>query len=193
MEEFINTSERTLHDTSNQSKPQSSWLDAHAELIAKLESAYNAPLEPKEVSSEVRHYGFKIGELNLLIAENTPCEVLEEDIIYSVPHTPKWLIGVSNVRGDVVPIIDLERILTGKIRIMEPHQYKTFIIDKAENSLGLLLNKLPTPIHFKKEDQLVDFTTSPEQVRPFVLFGYKRDEEVWVCLDLPAFFESLTN
>ena len=164
MEEFINTSERTLHDTSNQSEPQSSWLDTHAEFIAKLESAYNAPLESKEVSSEVRHYGFSIGELNLLVAENMHCEILEENIIYPIPLAPNWLVGTCNVRGDIVPIIDLEHILTGKIRIAGPHEYKTFIIGEAENAMGLLLSKLPVPIHFKKESQISIFSGLPKLV-----------------------------
>ena len=195
MEEPTNTPERerTLRDLLTESQPDSTWLDAHAELIAKLESAYNAPAETKEVSSDVRYYGFSIGELNVLIAENTPCEILEENIIYSIPLTPNWLIGTCNVRGDIVPIIDLEHILTGKIRIVEPHKYKTFIIGEAENTIGLLLNKLPIQIHFKKENQTSIFSELPKLVRPFITIGYKRNQEVWACIDFASFFATLTN
>ena len=34
-------------------------------------------------------------------------EILEYDTITTVPNTPKWICGVLNLRGSVVPIVDL--------------------------------------------------------------------------------------
>ena len=193
MEETIQSPKDTLLNTLNKTNSHSTWLDAHTELITKLESEYETPEETKEKTTVVRHYGFNIGVLNLLIAEDMPCEVLEENSIYSIPLAPSWLIGTCNVRGDIIPIIDLEHILSGKDRITKPNEHKTFIIGEAENAMGLLLNKLPIPIHFKEENQISNFSGLPKQVRSFITIGYKREQQVWICIDYSSFFTTLTS
>ena len=193
MEESIHSQEDILRNILDKNSSHSSWLDTHTELISKLESEYEIPDEVKAASIFIRHYGFNIGGLNLLIAQDMPCEVLEENSIYSIPLAPSWLIGTCNVRGDIVPIIDLEHLLCGNNRITKPNEYKTFIIGEAESAVGLLLDKLPTPIHFKEENQLSNFSGLPKQIRSFITRGYNRDQQIWVCLDYSSFFTTLTN
>ena len=193
MEQSIKSSEYKLPNALLKKNSNSAWLDAHTELIAKLESGYNTPLETDESSVDIRHYGFKIGGLNFLIAERMPSEVLEENTIYSIPLAPKWLIGTCNVRGEIVPVIDIEYVLSGNSRIVDTQKYKTFIIGKAEVSLGLLLNTLPIPIHFNKENRISTFKEFPKMLQPFITVGYKRNEEVWACIDFASFFSTLTS
>ena len=193
MEEIIKSSERYISNSLDKTKSQASWLDAHTDLLAKLESGYEISHETIEEISGVRHYGFNIGGLNILVPENVRCEVLEENIIYSVPLAPSWLIGACNVRGDIVPIIDLEHILTGRERSKISSQDKTCVIGNAENSIGLLLNQLPNSIHFNKENSINNFSNLPKIVQPFITSGYRRDEKDWVCIDFVSFFSTLAN
>ena len=34
-------------------------------------------------------------------------EIIEYDTVTTVPKTPKWIRGVINLRGSVVPVVDL--------------------------------------------------------------------------------------
>ncbi|MGI9227701.1 MAG: chemotaxis protein CheW [Gammaproteobacteria bacterium] len=193
MEEFVKSSEDIVRITTSKSSSRSTWLDAQTELITRLESEYEISDETKQDQTVIRHYGFRIGGLNLLITEDLPCEVLEENNFYSVPLAPKWLVGTCNVRGDIVPIVDLEHILTGNTNNFKPNEYKTFIIGNAENAMGLLLNKLPIPIHFKKYDQISDFSELPKLVQPSVNKAYKKNQEIWSCIDFASLLAALTN
>ena len=191
MEESVKTSEDIVPSTA--SKSSSTWLDAQTELITKLESEFEISNKTKQDQTIIRHYGFCIGELNLLITEDMPCEVLEDNDFYSVPLAPKWLVGTCNVRGDIVPIVDIEHILNGNTNNVKSNEYKTFIIGKAENAMGLLLNKLPIPIHFKKHDQISDFSELPKLVQPSVTIAYKRNQVIWARIDFASLLAKLTN
>ncbi len=169
------------------------WLDEHAKLIEKLESAYNEPVENKQASSEAIFYSVAIGDLNFLIDSNTSCEVLEENEIYNIPLSEDWLIGVSNIRGDAVPIIDIEYLLSNKYTATNNPNSKTVIIDQAENAIGLIINRLPSSISFKSSQMTTDYSSLPNTIRPYVQYAYQNEGDVWACINLPAFFESIST
>ena len=65
-----------------------SWVDAHAELITKLESGYGVLGDTTADIFEIRHYGFVVGNLSLIINEGLNCEVLEDRSIHPIPLLP---------------------------------------------------------------------------------------------------------
>ena len=182
-----------INNTSVNPAKDLTWSDAHTELITKLEASYDIQSETKPDIYEFRHYGFVVGSLNLLIEEDINSEVLEDRSIHPIPLLPNWVVGASNVRGDAVPIINLEHFLTNKTRVLSPNNYRILIIGKEENAIGLLINNLPRPIFFETENQSNNFTTLPEELQPFVTFGYEKDQELWVNIDFASFFESSTT
>ncbi len=50
---------------------------------------------------------FRLGEETFALEINKVREVLDFTVITKVPRMPKFLRGVINLRGDVVPVIDL--------------------------------------------------------------------------------------
>lgn len=54
---------------------------------------------------------FSIGEETFAFEIIKVCEVLYYMPITEIPRMPEYLLGVINMRGDVVPVIDLRRIL----------------------------------------------------------------------------------
>ena len=175
----------------NKGNSSSVWLEPHEKLIEKLESAYKEEQTPKDATSDVIYFGFRIADYNLLINDNTQCEMLEEHSIHRVPLSADWLIGVSNVRSNVVPIIDLELLLTGEKANTETTNCKTIVIGESENVFGLMLGNMPTQITFKKDSRLNDYSKLPEHLHSHVLFSYATDEDTWLCIDFISFFESL--
>lgn len=193
MEKLNNKIGEAISDAPSTVHSKSIWLEEHAKLIEKLESAYNIHGDAEETTSGIRLFGIKVGEFNFLVDSETRCEVIEENKIYNVPLSEYWLIGVSNIRSEVVPIFDFEYVITGTKYSFIPNQSKTVIIGDGENAIGLVVNSLPTSIHFEKEDRVDDYSGIPEQFYPHVLYSYKKNNEIWTCVDLPKIFESLTN
>ncbi len=171
----------------------SKWKDEHAELIKKLESAYEPPSENAEQELDNRRYCLQIAGMNLIIDKETHCELLEESNIFSLPLSENWLVGMTNVRGDIVPVIDIEQILNKEEEKNSSNlnNSKVIVIDKAENALGLLINNLPKSLIFNDDEIITDFSDLPDSLQAYALYGYKKNNENWICIDLSSFLQSL--
>jgi len=168
----------------------SKWQDEHAELIKKLESAYEAPAENVEQSSEAHRYCLRVSGINLIIDKQTPCELLEENNIFNLPLSENWLIGMTNVRGDIVPVIDFEQLLNNEDKKINLHDHRILVINKGENALGILIKHLPTSITFKEEEKITEFSDLTESLQAYAIYGYRKNNETWVCIDLGLFIQS---
>ena len=63
---------------------------------------------PVETITEVRQYlTFKLGEEVFALDEEKVREVLDYTTITRIPRTPEFMRGVINLRGSVVPVVDL--------------------------------------------------------------------------------------
>jgi purine-binding chemotaxis protein CheW len=68
----------------------------------------NATLEPKQQESTAGQYlTFFIAGEEYAASILKVREVIEYDTLTTVPNTPPWIRGVVNVRGSVIPVVDL--------------------------------------------------------------------------------------
>jgi purine-binding chemotaxis protein CheW len=64
--------------------------------------------ENREKEQDVKQYlTFMIGGEEYAISLLKVKEIIEYDTVTEVPRTPEWVRGVINLRGSVVPVIDL--------------------------------------------------------------------------------------
>ena len=192
MEKNTNSSIDTLSETLKINKSGATWSEENKKLIKKLESAYKVSAKQESDSNVSRFYALTIDKLKLLIDEHISCELLEESDIYTIPQTTEWIKGVVNVRGDVVPIIDLKNIVTGENQELN-NKNKIIIINIENGPFGLYLDQLPTIISFDSDSELSDYSKLPLSIQPFVRFAYMQDEEIWAGIDYQSFIQSKTS
>ena len=88
-------------------------------------------------------YGsFSLGESEFALSASSIQEVVNEPEAYSViPLSPAYLLGIFNLRGVIVPVVDLRRIFDLPIREMDGHeQRKVAIVEHGHLCLGLLFD-----------------------------------------------------
>lgn len=92
---------------------------------------------------------FKIGDEDFGVSINRVVEILKSQKIYSLPELPDFLSGVINVRGDVVPLLDL-RLRFG----MHASEKKgRIIIVRSEGEkIGLQVDEIDEIISLAAED-----------------------------------------
>ncbi|MFM2484613.1 chemotaxis protein CheW [Celerinatantimonas yamalensis] len=78
-------------------------------------------------------------------------EVLEYRKVTAVPRTPDYMLGVINLRGQVVPVVDLRQVFA--MNVIEPTVDSCIIIVKIpiegeETSLGILADKVKEVVEF---------------------------------------------
>jgi purine-binding chemotaxis protein CheW len=62
---------------------------------------------PEETTTSTQYLGFYLGSEECGIGILRVREILEYPVMTRVPMTPPWVRGVINLRGGVVPVIDL--------------------------------------------------------------------------------------
>jgi purine-binding chemotaxis protein CheW len=109
--------------------------------------------------------------------------------ITTVPKAKKFVIGVMNLRGLIIPVIDIKKRLGfGEADMQNPRNYKIIIADVRDSIYGLIVDKVE---HVMK--------ISPEEIEPvpsdsFESYHYikgiaKTQGHLLVLLDIIALLE----
>lgn len=131
-------------------------------------------------------HGFFIGEIGLLLPKEEISEVLENINSCRVPNTSAVLYGMANLRGKIVPLFDLHRLLG-----IEPAPQRMFlVIGDGGDAAGVLLDRLPRRVVIVASDKLPMIPPLPAALRPFARGAYDV-QGVWLDWDIAGFFDSL--
>lgn len=84
-------------------------------------------------------FGFELAELHFMISARYSCEVFVDLAISSLPNAPECLVGLSNIRGTIVPIYQLHSILDAT----RSEKTIALVVGKGESAIGLIVDALP--------------------------------------------------
>ncbi|MEO5831155.1 MAG: chemotaxis protein CheW [Rhodanobacter sp.] len=88
-----------------------------------------------------RGIGFRVGSRLLVSGIDEISELLAVPVLTPVPGTQSWLLGVANVRGNLVPVIDFSRFLFGE-RTQHTSRSRLLIVRQGAGSVALLVDEV---------------------------------------------------
>lgn len=149
----------------------------------------NQPSRQKKIQSvEVikQYLTFRIGNENYGLELSQTREIIEYSGITEVPLMPNFLRGVINLRGDVVPVIDLA-VRLGRKPIEVQKRTCIIVVELQTNEqnhvLGLLADSVSEVIEMNDEN-IEDAPSFGANIRADFIQGIaKRDDEFVVLLD----------
>lgn len=138
-------------------------------------------------------YGFRLGEINFLINEFTMCEVVKKPIIYPIPNTPSWIQGLINLRGILVPVLNIKK------HIEQDNDDKKsdtlLVIDRGERAVATFIDDLPNSINIDDEDFIK--TTVPDNtseiLKKYTTGVFSLKQEIWLDIDYDTFIKHMTK
>jgi len=157
--------------------------------IAKRCRSHAAELPSRiEAVENWRGVGFILGGKRYVAPMSDVTEILTPPKLTQVPGVKHWVQGVANVRGRLVPVMDLAAFLGG--RTTAGRNKRTLIIEKGDLLNGLVVDAVLGmqyfPVESKQDTVNLDI---PEQAKAYVSGAYERDSQVW-----PVFsFDQLIN
>jgi chemotaxis signal transduction protein len=172
---------------------ESAWLSPTAALDDDfvLPSAPATDVGQAKTAAVAERLGFRIGDLGLLCSETDGSEVVEPPPASRLPNTPTWLKGLANVRGTLVPVVDLAMAFDiPRDAAARPY---LLVIGHAEEVIGLLVDGLPGRQLLEARERLGSLPPYPDVLRGHVKAGYDHAERVWLDLDVAGFFASLSG
>jgi len=92
---------------------------------------------------EDTRYGFRIGNLKLLLRPQENVEVIVAIPACPIPNTPRWFAGMINLRGNLLPVFDIRQLL-GKDNPEPPRWIMVF--GQGNRTSGIYADTLPSGV-----------------------------------------------
>jgi twitching motility protein PilI len=89
-----------------------------------------------------RAIGFRVGERHFVSGIDEISEILmSPPPVTSIPATRPWLLGVANVRGNLIALVDLKQFLFEQ-RTHVTSRARVLVVKQAGGNVGLLVDEL---------------------------------------------------
>lgn len=132
---------------------------------------------------------FAIGEYGFVAARTEISEVITWPGVTRVPRAKPWLLGIANVRGQLVPVTDLA-LWAGLGESARSRTSRVIVVNHPDISAGLLVDQVIGFRRFTARDAGVHPEHLPASVVPFLLGAYAREGEHWAVIGLRDLVES---
>lgn len=134
--------------------------------------------------------GFRIGEEQFVAGRDQVREVLMlPESMTRVPGAKRWLLGIANLRGHLLPLVDV-KLMLGSGRTTLRRNTRVISVNHREVPAGLVVDEV---LGFRRfmDHEFTD--TWPETVvrcDRYLIGAYRRGDDTWPVIDLFDFIES---
>ena len=139
-------------------------------------------------TGQMLRYGFRVGAWTLLIGERVASEIVRAERIVAIPRTPRWLLGMTNLRGRPVPVFDLRAAIDDASEEGARGRF-VLVLDKGERAVGIEVDDTPSALRSLERAPAVP--PLPARLAPFVVAAWTGRDALWLEFDQRGFFESL--
>ncbi|MDZ7668456.1 MAG: chemotaxis protein CheW [Gammaproteobacteria bacterium] len=124
------------------------------QLLRDIETAtfrHAAPLPLRQdAHPQWQGMGYQVGGLRLVSAMGEISEVLKPPRVAALPGVKSWVLGVANIRGRLIPVIDLHEFL-GIAPTLPMAQWRVLVVEDEEMIAGLLVEQSLGMQHFLED------------------------------------------
>lgn len=125
-----------------------------------------------------RGIAFRLGPAYLLGSIADVTEILRFPALTTVPGTKAWMLGIANVRGNLIPIVDLRALLEGESERMTDRS--RVLITRVQGSMvGLLVSEVLGQRSFLEENLLAIEANADSPVSRFLGGEVEIDGRRW--------------
>ncbi|MDH5633876.1 MAG: chemotaxis protein CheW [Gammaproteobacteria bacterium] len=160
------------------------------QFVLPSESASSVAKDRREARAVTRQ-SFRVGDLHLLVPQDATREVLRLPGCSRIPNTPNWFKGLANVRGGLVPVIDMALALGLDNQIDEVPYLLVF--GHGDEAIGMMINGLPRSMVLEPGSRRNDSPPVPDVVKEHITGVYEKADQLWFDLDHDGFLDSLTE
>lgn len=127
--------------------------------------------------------GFRIADIKMVSPVNHISEILHYPRLTLVPGTMPWVKGLANIRGTLIPIMDLQNYL-GESEIQHKSLSRILVIQQDDLVVGLLVDEVLGLKHFEPEERITRIKKLSPAVKPHIRGAFQQNEEIWHLFDM---------
>lgn len=160
--------------------------DRPYELLAALETrllAARLDLGASAVSQLWTGLGFRLGTHWLVVPREEVREVILPPAMTRVPGARPWLLGVANVRGSLLPVCDVHRLLGGE-PVAPDRGTRVMVFNSDRVPAGFLVDEVAGYRQFTPNEQRPELMDGIGPLRPYLLGAFAHEGHPWLALSL---------
>lgn len=126
----------------------------------------------------------KVGEHDLVVPQVEVQELIDLPAYTRVPGAAPWLLGVANVRGELLPIIGLKGLISDSAASIDQTS-RLVVLNDEGNPAGFVVDRVEGLRRFQAGEQNHEMVSNaPERLTPYLLGGFSNAERRWLVLSL---------
>jgi len=136
----------------------------------------------EEAHGSVRVMRFSVGDLGFAIAITEIREIIPKTEIRSVPQAPGFVEGVLNLRGEIIPVVDLRKLFG-----VEPTtaEYKIILRQVKQVTVGYIVDQVSHVLLLSKAEILDRPPVVIKGLPKECIYGlFQQEEETVILIDL---------
>jgi len=126
---------------------------------------------------------FQLGEETYGVNVMQVQEVLRVTEIAPVPGAPGYVLGIINLRGNVVTVLDTRKRFGMSPRELDDAS-RILIIESADNVVGLMVDSVSEVVYLRASEMEAAPNVGNEESSRFIQGVCNRDEELLILVDL---------
>jgi len=162
------------------------------ELLAEIERRSRQAHEGAagDMQSEWVGVGFRIGDELFVASREQVREVLMlPESMTRVPGAKRWLLGIANLRGHLLPLVDV-KLLLGSGRTTLRRTTRVISVNHREVPAGLVVDEVLGFRRFMDHEFTDTWPETAVRCDRFLTGAYRRNEESWPVFNLADLIES---
>jgi purine-binding chemotaxis protein CheW len=136
----------------------------------------------------VKFVTFLLGEENYAVNASSVNEVLRHTEITPVPGSPSYVLGIINLRGDVLTVIDIREVFGLEPKELSP-QSRIVVVELEGYAVGVLVDRVAEVVDLNETQIEPSPNTGNDQAGLFMQGVYHYENELLVLVD----FANLAN
>ncbi|MCP4113085.1 MAG: hypothetical protein GY749_47415 [Desulfobacteraceae bacterium] len=148
-------------------------IDAETLGTGEEETADSRQDIAEKLSGHEQYIRFYLEDIQLAIPLSSAIEIGNRPNITTLPNLPDWVLGVSNIRGEVISMVELKTFfglqLTKK-RYIPASQKMTIIVRNEDMKVGMIVDRVMGIFYLDRSDK--DIQKSPYEEAKSELISY---------------------
>jgi twitching motility protein PilI len=127
--------------------------------------------------------GFQLGGIRLVATLGEVVEILKAPRVTALPRVKDWLLGIANVRGRLIPILDLHRA-AGLTSTVARVNWRTLVVEDADLVVGLLVEQSLGMQRFQEDSLEPGGLGGPALLQPYLAGAFRQGGRIFNVVKL---------
>lgn len=146
--------------------------------------------EQLQAAGQWRGIAYRVGQRRLVSDYDAVSEILTVPQVTPVPGAQPWMLGVANVRGNLLPVVDFRQFLEGSRSVLHEGHQKVIVLRQPGGDVAVTIDELYGQRVFLDEQRLEPSSAEREEIEAvermaegrfagFVERVYRQQDTLW--------------